>query len=185
MTLGWISSSILGAFYIVAPLALGMPFRPDLKDRVWFGAYAVGTSGIVACFWIGQYRGMAWLALLVAGALSHVAVRAWAGLPRSPAPWPVKAHIFLSFANEKRPAPAALPRPDWATWQTHVAFSWLIVAAASGVLLVLPLPLAWMIPLGWIYGVAGLIGFLAQVVVGIQGRLLPMHVVPPVAGCGR
>ncbi|MGB2713770.1 MAG: hypothetical protein WBC51_06300 [Vicinamibacterales bacterium] len=289
VTLGWISSSILGAFYIVAPLALGMPFRPDWKDRVWFGAYAVGTSGVVACFWIGQYRGMAWSALFVAGALSHVAVRAWAGLPRSPAPWPVKVHIFLAFANvlgaamfgiviglnrvfgwfawapmttafahghlaavgwavmmviglsyrlvpmilpaamptgrslvwsavllqagvmtlagalvshstwswtgalfivaglmafvarvrtivgQKRPAPAALPRPDWATWQTHVAFGWLMVAVASGLLLVLPLPLAWMIPLGWIYGVAGLIGFLAQVVVGIQGRLLPMH----------
>jgi hypothetical protein len=32
-----------------------------------------------------------------------------------------------------------------------------------------------MIPLGWFYGIAGLIGFLAQIVVGIQGRLLPLH----------
>jgi hypothetical protein len=32
-----------------------------------------------------------------------------------------------------------------------------------------------LVGLGWIYGTAGLAGFLAQVVVGIQGRLLPMY----------
>ena len=31
------------------------------------------------------------------------------------------------------------------------------------------------VELGWLYGTLGLIGFLAQIVVGIQGRLLPMH----------
>jgi hypothetical protein len=31
------------------------------------------------------------------------------------------------------------------------------------------------VSLGWIYGTAGLVGFLAQIVVGIQGRLLPLH----------
>jgi hypothetical protein len=30
-------------------------------------------------------------------------------------------------------------------------------------------------PLAWTYGVAGLVGFLAQVVVGIQGRLVPLY----------
>ena len=33
----------------------------------------------------------------------------------------------------------------------------------------------WIIELGWIYGTAGLVGFLAQIVVGIQGRLLPLY----------
>ena len=42
---------------------------------------------------------MAWSAVLVAGAVLHVAVRAWLGLPGSPAPWPVKLHVSLAFAN--------------------------------------------------------------------------------------
>ena len=57
----------------------------------------------------------------------------------------------------------------------HVAFGWLVAAAGTGLLLTLPLSPGWTISLGWIYATAGLIGFLAQIVVGIQGRLLPLH----------
>jgi hypothetical protein len=55
-----------------------------------------------------------------------------------------------------------------------VAFVWLLVAALSGILLTAPIPLAWTVSVGWVYGTAGLLGFLAQIVVGIQGRLLPL-----------
>jgi hypothetical protein len=84
--------------------------------------------------------------------------------------WQVRAIV-----RHKLPPPAALPRPDWATWQTHVAFLWLLVAAGAGFLLTLPISPERTISLGWTYGVAGLVGFLAQVVMGIQGRLLPLH----------
>jgi hypothetical protein len=50
----------------------------------------------------------------------------------------------------------------------------LSIAASSGLVLTLPIPAPWIIALGWIYGTAGLVGFLAQIVVGIQGRLLPL-----------
>jgi hypothetical protein len=289
ITLGWISGSILGAFYIVGPLALRLPLRSGWRDRVAFGSFAAGVSGMVAHFWIGQYGGMVWSAALVVAAVLHVALRAWLGLLRAPVPWPVKLHVSLAFANMllasafgmfaglnrifgwlpwsplstafahahlaavgwavmmvvglsyrlipmivparmptgramatsavllevgtiglavalisrpgwtplgalvliagvasfvsqvrkivagRLPPPAALPRPDWATWQTHVAFVWLMVAASAGLLLTLPVPPAWVIALGWIYGTAGLVGFLAQIVVGIQGRLLPLY----------
>lgn len=289
VTLGWISSSILGAFYIVGPLALRLPLRSGWRDRAAFGFFAIGVLGMVTHFWIGAYSVMAWSALLVAAALLHVALRAWHGLPRAPVPWPIKLHVALAFGNmlvasafgiliglnrlggwlplpplsaafahahlaavgwavmmvvglsyrlipmivpaempkggglatsavlleigtiglavalvtrsgwslpaalvivaglasfvvrvrtmvqRKLPPPAALPRPDWATWQTHVAFLWLLVAAGAGVMLVLPIPATWLIGLGWVYGAAGLVGFLAQIVVGIQGRLLPLY----------
>lgn len=289
VTLGWITSSILGAFYIVGPLALRLPLPPGWRDRAAFAAFAAGVSGIVGHFWIGEYSGMAWSAVLVAGAVLHVAVRAWRGLHGSPVPWPVKLHVALAFANmmlasllgmviglnringwfawspmsaafahghfaavgwavmmvvglsyrlvpmivpaempnrpamavsavllevgsialaiallsrsawtplaaaiviagiasfvyqvrlivgRKLPPPPALPRPDWSTWQTHLAFGWLLVAAGSGLLVTFPVPSTWTIPLGWIYGTAGLVGFLAQIVVGIQGRLLPLY----------
>ena len=289
VTLGWISGSILGAFYIVAPLALRLPLRPGWRDRVACASFAIGVAGMVSHFWIGEYSGMAWSAALVAGSVLHVAIRAWLGLPRSPVPWPVKLHVALAFANmigatafgiviglnriygwlpwspmsaafahahvaaigwavmmvvglsyrlipmivpaempkgasmaasailleigtiglavalltrpgwsplaagiliaglasfvgqvrqivtRKLPPPPALPRPDWATWQTHVAFVWLLATVAAGLLLTLPVPAGWMIVLGWVYGTAGIVGFLAQIVVGIQGRLLPLY----------
>jgi hypothetical protein len=289
VTLGWITSSILGAFYIVGPLALRMPLPTGWRDLAAFGSFVIGVSGMVSHFWIGEYSGMAWSAALVVATVLHVAVRAWRGLAVAPVPRAVKAHVALAFGNmlaasafgivvglnrvfawfawppisaafahahlaaigwavmmvvglsyrlipmivpaamptapsmvwsailleggvivlvtgllrnaawtplgallilgglasfvahvrtivrHKLPPPAALPRPDWATWQTHVAFGWLLLAAASGTILTLPVPFAWVIPLGWFYGTAGLIGFLAQIVVGIQGRLLPLH----------
>jgi len=289
VTLGWISGSILGAFYIVGPLALRLPMRPGLLDRIVFVVFGAGVILLVERFWTGTYHGIAWPALLVIIAILHVAVRAWAGLARAVVPWPVKLHVALSFANmlaasvlglivglnraygwyawpplsaawahahlaaigwavmmvvgigyrlipmilpsamptrstlavsavlleagvlvlavallrqsawaiaggllivggfasfatqvhamvgHRLPPPAALPRPDWATRQTHVALASVLIAAPVGLSLLLPIPGSWIGRLAWIYGTFGLIGFLAQIVTGIQGRLLPMH----------
>jgi len=289
VTLGWISGSILGAFYIAGPLALGLPLRPGWLDRMGFASFAAGTLGMVLSFWTGEYHGLAWSAVLVAASVGHVAQRAWRGLPHARVPWPVKLHVALAFVNmllasglglllamnrqsgwlpwspqlaafahahfaavgwammmvvglsyrlipmivpaampsgsslatsaillqagvgvlvvalisgsswtavgalfivaglvsfvarvrsivaKRLPRPPALPRPDWATWQTHVAFVWLLVAAAIGVRLAMPGHTPWLVELQWLYGTVGLIGFLAQIIVGIQGRLLPMH----------
>jgi hypothetical protein len=289
VTLGWISGSILGAFYIVGPLALRIPLRPGTGDRVTCAAFVTGVAGMISHFWIGEYHGMAWSALLVVVPIVHVALRAWSGLRRAAVPWPVKLHIALAFANmlaasgfgmivgmnrlrgwfswsalsaayahahlaaigwglmmvvglsyrlmpmilpaamptgasmavsaillesgvlilvvalirgsawtvvgallilggllsfvahvrgmlgqRRRPA-VAIPRPDWATWQTHGAFIWLLAAAGLGLTLSLPIEHRWTLALGWTYGTLGLIGFLAQIVIGMQGRLLPLH----------
>jgi hypothetical protein len=289
VTLGWISGSILGAFYIVGPLALGLPLRPGWLDRMGFASFAAGTLAMVFSFWTGEYLGLSWSAVLVAASIGHVAQRAWRGLRHARAPWPVKLHVALAFINmllasglgmvialnrvggwlpwspqsaafahahlaavgwammmvvglsyrlipmivpaampagssmatsavllqtgvavlavalisgstwtalgallivtglasfvahvrrivaKRLPPPAALPRPDWATWQTHVAFVWLLVAAVIGVWLAMPGHRRWLVELEWLYGTLGLVGFLAQIIVGIQGRLLPMH----------
>jgi hypothetical protein len=289
VTLGWISGSILGAFYIVGPLALRLPMRPGPIDRLVFVAFATGVILLVERLWTGTYHGIAWPAVLVMAAVLHVAVRAWIGLARAVVPWPVKLHVVLSFANmlaasvlglvvglnrvygwyawpplsaawahahlaaigwavmmvvgigyrlipmilpaamptrstlavsavlleagvlvlavallqqsawaivggllvvggfasfatqvhamvgHRLPAPAALPRPDWATRQTHVALASVLIAAPVGLALLLPTPESWTGRLAWIYGTFGLVGFLAQIVAGIQGRLLPMH----------
>ena len=44
VTLGWITSSILGAFYIVGPLALRMPLPAGTSDRLAFAGYAGGVA---------------------------------------------------------------------------------------------------------------------------------------------
>ena len=289
VTLLWLSGSILGAFYIVAPLVLRMPMPVGRADWVAFVAFSIGTSGMVTHFWIGEYDGMAWSAALVLGAIGWVASRTWRGLPEARVPWPVKLHVSLAFGNilaagglgillgldrsrgflglsplavtyahahlaavgwvammvvglgyrlipmmlpaamptgrrlavsavliqsgvvvvlvtlltESRwlplggvlivggivsfaavmrvtvrhrvPRPPALPRRDWSAWQAHAALFWLLIAAVLG----LTLSASGVVPhrtgLMWCYGVAGLLGFLAQMVVGIQGRLVPMY----------
>ena len=127
-------------------------------------------------------RGMAASAVLLETGTIGLA----AALLARPALTPLAALVILGglasfvvqvrqIVKRKLPPPAALPRPDWATWQTHVAFVWLAVAATAGFVLTLPVAPTLLVGLGWVYGTAGLAGFLAQVVVGIQGRLLPMY----------
>jgi hypothetical protein len=107
VTLGWITSSILGAFYIVGPLALRLPLPVGTSDRFAFVGYAGGVAGMVSHFWIGEYSGMAWSAGLVITAVLHVAVRAWTGIAAAPIPWPVKLHVALAFTNCSAPASSA------------------------------------------------------------------------------
>jgi hypothetical protein len=85
------------------------------------------------------------------------------------------ARQMRGVVKHKLPRPPALPKRDWSTWQTHVAIVWLFVAAGLGLTLTLRSAGAAQIRLAWVYGVAGLIGFVAQIVVGIQGRLVPLY----------
>jgi hypothetical protein len=50
-----------------------------------------------------------------------------------------------------------------------------VIATALGLALSIGVPAAWRLTAMWIYGVAGLVGFLAQIVVGMQGRLVPLY----------
>lgn len=288
VTIAWISGSILGAFYVVAPLALGLPLPVGRADWLACAAFSVGTAGMVAHFWIGRYDVMAASGTLVLSAVLWLASRTALGLRHATAPWPVPLHVLLAFVNmlvaallgmaigldrayglfglrpvtvavahahlaaigwpmmmvvglayrlvpmflpakmptgpglalsaillelgiivivatlltgsawlpagaaliavglasfvwnmraavkHKLPRPPALPKRDWSTWQTHVAIAWLVVTAVLGMVLTLPSPDA-RIGVAWVYGVAGLVGFVSQVVVGIQGRLVPMY----------
>src|SRR5512138_1725472 len=75
VTLGWITFSILGAIYIVGPIAL----RVDLPVRRWdYAAYAcalIGLVGMVGHFWIQEYGGMAWSAGTIAAGVAFMTVR--------------------------------------------------------------------------------------------------------------
>ncbi len=289
VTIAWLTGSILGAFYVVAPLALRLPMPVRAGDWAGFAGFSLGAIGMIAHFWIGEYLGMGWSAGLVTAAVAWVAARAWRGLPRAVAPWGVKLHVALAFVNilaaagfgivlgidrangflglpplastfahahvaavgwvammvvglgyrlipmfvpaampagpslaasamlieaglavvvvtlltgsawlpagglliaagfasfaghirraltRRLPRPPALPATDWSTWQTHAAMLWLLVAVVLGMALAIGVPAERRVAVTWLYGVAGLVGFLAQVVVGIQGRLVPMY----------
>jgi hypothetical protein len=73
-----------------------------------------------------------------------------------------------------RPRPLKLRSPDPAVLHAIVSFTWLGVASILGVWLTLAAPSPNMLRVAMAYGVFGLVGFLAQMVVGMEGRLLPI-----------
>jgi hypothetical protein len=288
VTLGWLSGSILGALYIVLPLAFRVPFPAGRMDHAAFACFAIGTSGVVSHFWIDHPNGMAWsagTALLpfvyvcgrglrelprarlprevkwpVAFALTNILVAASAGvllavnksvpfLPVSqlpgalahahlaalgwatmmvmgagyrllpmvfPAAMPRGAWItasalllqagalglffafpfakrlvplaavlaiagigaFLSrvawMLRNRRPAPSERPKADASVGHVLQALAYLVLASALGLYLAVAEPSEGTLRLTMAYGVFGLVGFLAQIVIGVEGRVLPM-----------
>ena len=153
---GWAMMMVVGLSYRLIPMIVpaAMPAGSSMA------ASAILLQTGVAVLAVALVTGSRWTAvgaLLIVTGLSSFVAR------------------VRSIVRRRLPPPAALPRPDWATWQTHVAFMWLLVAAVLGLLLAIPAQTRWTVELEWLYGTLGLIGFLAQIVVGIQGRLLPMH----------
>jgi hypothetical protein len=99
VTLGWISASILGSLYLIAPLALRLPLPPKKLDYAAAGCFWFGASGIVSHFWIDSPEGMAWSGAFAWLALFHVCTRILRGLPRAGIPREVKVHIALACIN--------------------------------------------------------------------------------------
>ena len=285
MTLGWISGSILGALYIVGPLALDVPLPGTKADVVACLSFWMGTFGMAAGFWTNQFHTVGTASVFVLGAIVFVGVRTMRGLSGSRVPRGVALHLGFAFANAalawlaglllaqshlrgglpwsslslavahahlavlgwaimmifgvayrllpmmvptamptgstlavsavllqagtlglsvslaagwdvrlwaiivlaafasfftqvrrmlrmRRRRAVELPSPDWSTGHTGLALLYGLVTAGLG---------AWLAfgsappAVSWVYGAAGLLGFVSQMVVGIQSRLLPLH----------
>lgn len=285
VTLGWISGSILGALYIVGPLALDVPLPGTKADVVACLSFWIGTLGIASGLWANQFQTVGSASVFILAAILFVGVRTIRGLVGSRVPGGVALHVGLAFANaalavlaglllalghlrgglpwwspslavahahlavlgwvimmifgvayrlipmvvptamptgptlaisavllqvgtlglsgslavgwdvrlwvliviaafasffahvyrmlrRRRPPAVELPTPDWSTCHTGLALFYGLVAAGLGTWLTFgSAPLA----VGWVYGAAGLLGFVSQMVVGIQGRLFPLQ----------
>ncbi len=99
MTLGWISFSILGAFFIVAPLALRLDMPERRADYVAYALAAIGLVGMAGHLWIEQYAGMAWSAATVAAGILYMTVRIALSMRRAKVPGAVKLHVVLACVN--------------------------------------------------------------------------------------
>lgn len=99
VTLGWISASILGALYVVGPMALRMPMPARPSDYVAFALFSVGSIGMATHFFIAEYRGVAWAAVLVLASVLYVGVRTGVALRPAPIQSSVKLHVVLAFVN--------------------------------------------------------------------------------------
>jgi hypothetical protein len=99
VTLGWISASILGALYVVGPLAFRMPLPAGPADYAVFLGFAIGVAGMVSHFWMDLPGGMAWAAGLVACMMSYVAGRALKRLVKAPLPFEARLPLGLALVN--------------------------------------------------------------------------------------
>lgn len=99
VTLGWITFSILGAIYIVGPLALRMEMPARRLDYVAYAFALVGLIGMVGHFWIQQYAGMAWSAATIACGVLYMTIRIIGAVRRAKMHPAVKLHIVLACVN--------------------------------------------------------------------------------------
>ncbi len=290
VTLGWITASILGALYMVLPMAFGCRLPAGRADRWVLAGFALGATGMASHFWIDEVSGMVWSAGLAALTALWVAGRAALALERSSVPPEIRLHFHLAFVNlllaaglgvaigvdklwsvmpgasldhvlahahlaalgwgvmtvmaagyrllpmllpaapprggwvvagavllevgvlglaaclfvdagpraafaacvvaalavwlsrvgwmlaHRRPSPPALPRPDLPRLQLAGAVCWLLVAAGLGLALAAAPAASWKLGAAMAYGVAGLVGFLSQMVVGVAARFVPLWV---------
>jgi hypothetical protein len=65
VTLGWITTTIMGASFLVAPLILSVPLYSERLGRWQFPPLVVGMAIMVGHFWSAHYRGVVPGALLV------------------------------------------------------------------------------------------------------------------------
>ncbi|MEE8368440.1 MAG: hypothetical protein V3S30_08980, partial [Thermoanaerobaculia bacterium] len=99
VTLGWISSSILGSLYLIGPMALRTPIRAGRLDRWAFASYLVGGSAMVSHFWIDAPIGMVFGAMMVTFALVVVGGRFLGAVWHGPMRLEIKVFLSFPFAN--------------------------------------------------------------------------------------
>lgn len=150
--LGWAIMMIFGVAYRLIPMVVptAMPAGPTLAiSAVLLQAGTLGLVVSLAAGWDLRPWGIIVLASFASFFL-HV-------------------HRML---RRRRPRAVELPSLDWSTGHTGLALLYGLVTAGLGVRLAFgSAPPA----VSWVYGAVGLLGFVSQMVVGIQGRLLPLH----------
>ncbi len=99
VTLGWVSSSILGALYLVAPLTFRVALPGSWRDVTAFAAWAIAVSGVAAHFWLETLAGVAWAGMLALAAMAFVTGRVLRRLPRAPVPIEARLPVMCAIVN--------------------------------------------------------------------------------------
>ncbi|MET0553944.1 MAG: hypothetical protein ABW221_12950 [Vicinamibacteria bacterium] len=99
VTLGFVTSAILGTLYIACPLAFRVPLPERWTDLAAAFSWMVGVSGIASHFWMGEYSGMAWSGAMALATPLWVGVRVLAGLRRSVVPLAARLPIGFAIVN--------------------------------------------------------------------------------------
>jgi hypothetical protein len=99
VTLGFITSAILGALYLVCPLAFRLPLPERRIDLAASLTWMLGVSGIASHFWLESYTGMAWSGALALATPLWLGGRVLAGLRHAPVPLEARLPVALAILN--------------------------------------------------------------------------------------
>lgn len=152
---GWASMMVVGVAYRLLPMVLpaAMPGGP----RLWTSAVLLqaGVTGLFATLLVGGRFAWLFALTIVAGFAAFLSQVAW-------------------MLRHPRPRPPGLHTPDPAVLHAAASFASLAIASVLGLWLTIAEPSPATLRIATAYGVFGLVGFLAQMVVGMEGRLLPI-----------
>jgi hypothetical protein len=153
--IGWASMMVVGVAYRLLPMVLpaAMPSGP----RLWLSAVLlqVGVSGLFVTLLFRSPLASIFALTVVAGFAAFISQVVW-------------------MLRRPRPRPPGLRLPDPAVLHAAAAFASLGIASLLGLWLTIAGPSGGTLRVAMAYGVFGLVGFLAQMVVGMEGRLLPI-----------
>jgi hypothetical protein len=153
--IGWATMMVIGVAYRLLPMTL--PAKMP-GGRSMFASAILLEAGVLALF-VSLLFQSAWT--IASAGLVIAGLAAFA------------AHV-VGMVRAPAAKPPAAPRVDFAVLHAAGAAASLAAAAATGAaLLVLP-PSPISLRLAAAYGAFGLLGFLAQMVVGMEARLLPL-----------
>jgi hypothetical protein len=153
--IGWVGLMAVGVAYRLFPMVLPavMPTGASV-----FASAALVQAGLCAA-------GAGWL-LEIRSLVAVGAVLIGAGF----AAFLLHVRVML---RQRRPPPSARPSPDYGALQSLCALCCLAVALAIGLYLAVAPLTEFSRRLAFAYGVVGLVGFFAQLVAGMEYRLLP------------
>jgi hypothetical protein len=154
--LGWATMMVVGVGYRLLPMVL--PAAPARGRSVLLSALLM-ESGIAVLF-CGLITQARWA--IVGGLLIVAGLAAFF------------AHVAVMLEHP-RPRPRGAAQPDYAVRHVFICGVWLIGAIVFGLILLVAPMSEWTLRAAMAYGVFGLVGFLAQMIVGLEIRLLPMH----------
>jgi len=153
--IGWVSMMVVGIGYRLLPMAL--PSATPSGRSIFLSA-ALLQTGIAGLFCTLVVRSN-WAVLFAIAIVVGFAV--------------FGAHVLWMFERPKHPPP---DRPRVRMTMIHLSASalWLLCACICGVMLA-ALPMSeFSLRLALLYGTLGLVGFLAQIIVGLEQRILPI-----------
>jgi hypothetical protein len=153
--LGWATMMVVGVGYRMLPMAL--PSRMP-AGRSTFVSAVLLEAGVLGLF-VSLLTRSAWTMLF--GGLIVAGLAAFAG------------HVIWMLRSPA-PKPPGAPRIDFGVLHAAGAGTSLLAAVASGIMLLVLPTSARTLPLAAAYGVFGLLGFLSQMVVAMEARLLPL-----------
>ena len=153
--LGWGAMMVVGAGYRMLPMILPAAMPRGAAAYASAVLLEFGVAGLVWSF-LAEGRGLPVAAAATAAGLATFLSRvAW-------------------MLRNRRPAPTELRRPDWGTGHALQAMVYLVGACGLGLYLALAERSETTLALATVYGVLGLVGFLSQIVVGVESRILPL-----------